>query len=676
MKRILNLFLGLFFFCNCAIEAQKNLEINGQPNWVKSMDIADYCSFYEETSYKPLTFQEAKNKKFVPFVGDLRKQRFSNRPLIIQWLRFTIKNTSTIDTIRLGLKTVHVLTSLYSGNKLIQKGGAYEKSNIKQNKLPLIDRMVLPIIVPPKTTNTFWVRVEDRQNQLIPHVMLLETSFTTINEAFKDGVATRYLFLILAMITGCFFFIGIYASYHYYLYRNQSFFWYILYTIAAFFSGLHWMDIRLGMNLFPLIVNDIIFSIFLYLIPVLYSFFIGNMLEFPIYFKKGWLFVKILVSICFLQMLLEFTEVRWSWFPFPNYYGMFLSPLSIITLNIFLAILAAKSKNPVKWFLFLGPISLLVFWCLPVIIPLEGLASTNYMSLELFLVLNFTIVFLLFGLLFEGICFTFALSYQSKLIFIEKNRIQEKQAQQLETALENKTIELINQNKIVESQKIEQIEATFQKRIVETEMTALRAQMNPHFIFNCLNSIKLYTLENDSQTASEYLTKFSQLIRLVLENSRSEKISLQKEIETLVLYIDLEAMRFKEKVKYKINLDAEIDSNYIEIPPLLIQPYVENAIWHGLMHKPEGGSVIINITQPTEYLIVIEIEDDGVGREKALEYKSKTATKQKSFGMKMTSERLEAINYIYQNKTNVKIIDLKDKNNTSIGTKVIIEIQL
>jgi LytS/YehU family sensor histidine kinase len=216
----------------------------------------------------------------------------------------------------------------------------------------------------------------------------------------------------------------------------------------------------------------------------------------------------------------------------------------------------------------------------------------------------------------------------------------------------------------------------FENKIAETEMTALRAQMNPHFIFNCLNSIKLYTLENDSQTASEYLTKFSQLIRLVLENSRSEKVSLQKELETLRLYIDLEAMRFKNKVKYQINIAPHIDQQYIEIPPLLIQPYVENAIWHGLMHKAEGGNITIDISQPEEYLLHIEITDDGIGRAMAMEHKSKSATRQKSFGLKMTSERLDAINHIYNIKTEVQIIDLKDAAGNSNGTKVIIEIPL
>jgi sensor histidine kinase YesM len=135
-------------------------------------------------------------------------------------------------------------------------------------------------------------------------------------------------------------------------------------------------------------------------------------------------------------------------------------------------------------------------------------------------------------------------------------------------------------------------------------------------------------------------------------------------------------MRFKNKVNFSINVVPHIDQQYIEIPPLLLQPYVENAIWHGLMHKPEGGTITIDIQQPSEYLLHIEISDDGIGREKAKEYKSKSATRQKSFGLKMTSERLEAINHIYQIKTEVKIVDLLDARGSVAGTNVIIEIPL
>jgi LytS/YehU family sensor histidine kinase len=166
------------------------------------------------------------------------------------------------------------------------------------------------------------------------------------------------------------------------------------------------------------------------------------------------------------------------------------------------------------------------------------------------------------------------------------------------------------------------------------------------------------------------------LIRLVLENSRSKKVTLQKELEALKLYIELEAMRFKNKVQYQINIPATIDQQYIEIPPLLLQPYVENAIWHGLMHKMEGGNIIIDISQLSEHLLHIEITDDGVGREQAATYKSKSATQQKSFGLKMTSERISIINQLYHINAEVIIKDLKDSMNNSTGTKVIIQIPI
>ncbi len=218
-----------------------------------------------------------------------------------------------------------------------------------------------------------------------------------------------------------------------------------------------------------------------------------------------------------------------------------------------------------------------------------------------------------------------------------------------------------------------QREAEYNQKIAQTEITALRAQMNPHFIFNCLNSIQLFNAKNNTEKASDYLAKFSRLIRLVLENSRSEKVTLENELETLRLYIELEAMRFRDKFKFEINVSESIDQGGIEIPPLLLQPFVENAIWHGLMHKAGGGTVIIAISQPNEHLH-IEITDDGVGRAKAAEYKSKSATKSKSFGMKVTSERIELINQLYKTHTQVKIIDLKNEAGDATGTKVIVEI--
>ncbi|RAI77267.1 sensor histidine kinase [Spirosoma telluris] len=160
--------------------------------------------------------------------------------------------------------------------------------------------------------------------------------------------------------------------------------------------------------------------------------------------------------------------------------------------------------------------------------------------------------------------------------------------QQLEAQLAQRTQEIQEQSRLLEEQHIRQLELGFEQKLAETEMTALRAQMNPHFIFNCLNSIKLYATENDAAKASDYLTKFSRLIRLVLENSRSERVTLQNELDALQLYLTMEAMRFKAKLNFRIDMAPAIDAEFIEIPPLLLQPYVENAIWHGLMHKESG----------------------------------------------------------------------------------------
>ena len=226
--------------------------------------------------------------------------------------------------------------------------------------------------------------------------------------------------------------------------------------------------------------------------------------------------------------------------------------------------------------------------------------------------------------------------------------------------------------------------AEYNQKIAQTEITALRAQMNPHFIFNCLNSIQLFTAQNNIDKASNYLSKFSRLIRLVLENSRSEKVTLENELESLRLYIELEAMRFRDKFSYTISVAPSIDQGYVQIPPLLLQPFVENAIWHGLMHKEEGGKVII-IVEP-QYItaigaglqditaIQVTITDDGVGREKSAEFKSKSVTKNKSFGMKVTAERIELINQLYKTETIVQIIDLKDANGQASGTTIVIEI--
>ena len=228
---------------------------------------------------------------------------------------------------------------------------------------------------------------------------------------------------------------------------------------------------------------------------------------------------------------------------------------------------------------------------------------------------------------------------------------------------------------IKEKAEQEKKETEFQHKLADVSMAALRSQMNPHFIFNCLNSIKLYTTQNDSVAASEYLTKFSKLIRLILENSRNERITLSSELAALQLYVEMEAMRFKEKLSYSFSVEKNVESDYIEIPPLLLQPYVENAIWHGLMHREEGGHISITVAlQEEESILEINIADNGIGRKAATILREKVAGKHRSYGMKATTERIALINQIYKTGANVVVHDLVDEKGQASGTRVCIQI--
>lgn len=212
------------------------------------------------------------------------------------------------------------------------------------------------------------------------------------------------------------------------------------------------------------------------------------------------------------------------------------------------------------------------------------------------------------------------------------------------------------------------------QRQAEIEMRALRAQMNPHFIFNSLNSINKYILKNDHANASRYLTRFAKLIRLILDNSNSKEVALSAELDALKLYIEMETLRFTNKFEYEINADTDINADILQVPPLIIQPYVENAIWHGLLHKETGGRLVVTISKAAEDMLQCIIEDNGIGRKRASELKSKSATTNKSLGMKLTEERIVMLNQYTSLHASVSIIDLENSSGEAIGTKVILNI--
>ncbi|RYF96942.1 MAG: GAF domain-containing protein, partial [Chitinophagaceae bacterium] len=244
------------------------------------------------------------------------------------------------------------------------------------------------------------------------------------------------------------------------------------------------------------------------------------------------------------------------------------------------------------------------------------------------------------------------------------------------------TIASLCANKIVKAKaeaeraKAEAILMDTQQKMADVEMQALRAQMNPHFIFNCLNSINRYIVKSDQATASLYLTRFAKLIRLILDNSNSKSVTLSNELEALRLYIEMESIRFEKKFSYKITMGEGVQPDSIYVPPLIIQPYVENAIWHGLLHKESAGHLDIHISRRTQSLLECVIEDNGVGRAKAKELKSKSASTKKSLGMKLTEDRLALLNKQIQTEGSVEVNDLMANDGEAAGTKVILKIPI
>jgi len=273
---------------------------------------------------------------------------------------------------------------------------------------------------------------------------------------------------------------------------------------------------------------------------------------------------------------------------------------------------------------------------------------------------------------------------QNKLSLLEKDK-----------ELNEKTIEILKQERIIQEEFITQqriltysllfgilillITAVLVYRSNKAKnkanklliLKSLRAQMNPHFIFNSLNSVNSFISKNDERAANRYLSDFSRLMRDVMENSQEDFIPLSKEIDILEMYLKLENHRFKDKFDYAFTVDKNINIEDTVIPPMLIQPYIENAVWHGLRYKDEKGFLNVSISQ-TKKNIVVTIEDDGIGRKKSQELKTENQKTLKSTGIKNIDSRLKIIEDLFKTKLEVTIEDANKINQS--GTKVIVKI--
>lgn len=212
-----------------------------------------------------------------------------------------------------------------------------------------------------------------------------------------------------------------------------------------------------------------------------------------------------------------------------------------------------------------------------------------------------------------------------------------------------------------------------EKQYRQSELKALKAQMDPHFLFNALNSVQEYIILNQRDLASDYLTKFADLMRQYLHHSSETSISLENEINCLKTYLELEKIRFEDSFKYKISVADNLNIEQFYIPTMIIQPFVENAIKHGLLHKKKNKILKIDLRKQDDCIKCV-VEDNGIGRKRSRELQSESKTSHQSFAIKTIENRLELLNFDKNEKIGVEIIDLLDDHRKPAGTQVILTI--
>ncbi len=288
------------------------------------------------------------------------------------------------------------------------------------------------------------------------------------------------------------------------------------------------------------------------------------------------------------------------------------------------------------------------------------------------------------GVLLQAMFFLAGLSYRNKLVHLERTRTQEllikqlnknkelqrKLNEQLEELVKEQTTEILRKKQELEEQRKIQLETEYDKKLTEIELKAIRAQINPHFIFNCLNSIQLFVMQRDYEYAQKYLSDFSYLIRKTLDFSRRNFISLADEITYLNTYLGLEKMRFENRMEYEIVVDPEIATAELEIPAMLLQPYVENAVKHGMTNPQQPiGQLSIRFTQIAADMLECIIADNGIGIARSRSLRTLPKHHQSS-GMEISQNRAELLNKMYNTEIHIEIIDLSAQDETESGTVV------
>ena len=469
--------------------------------------------------------------------------------------------------------------------------------------------------------------------------------------------------------------------------RDRTYLYYGLYMLC----GMYYMLQKIGGDgpfffLFSdnAIVRHLLNEPIQWLIYIFYNLFVMSFLEIEKHSKKLYKMLKVINISYLVYLVCELTFMLFTFDKVTQGYLFVISKIVVVLVAVFIIIqVVRKVRTALVPYIVVGSTFFLLFTLTSMLysLGLSWLPKTNL----------YPINFMQIGIMLEMLCFSLGLGKRIFLVAREKEKLQKAYIdqlvrneeiiqisnQELSVQVNARTSEILDKTRELEREREEKIMAKYEKQLTESEMSALRLQMNPHFIFNALNSIRYYILKEDSEKASDYITSFSKLLRMILQHSKQTSVKLSEELEALKLYLEFERQRFEEKFEFTINISDDIQPEVLNIQPMIIQPFLENSIWHGIMHMDESGHLLVDISLHNRNNLKVVIEDNGIGREESRKIKGEQQSQTyKSMGMQITRDRLKLMEKLQHGETGYEVEDLVDDEGISKGTRVIIKIKL
>lgn len=663
-----------------AIAQRDTLVLNNLSEGV-DLDIRSYCNILNDPSQKWSAEQASRRDFLDPKNFHETKWQFLHPRTF--WIRFTVRNDGDADY-DLFFYTGHQ-DNLYFYSRTGSNPIRLEQTAglmLDRSGRAKWDHFAFPLNLPALTTKTFFIRVHNVQDQEYP---LVPTLFDSVGwDNFKVSLIRSiqpYAYLVILGL-GILLLLLVFSLRSYQKNRDRTTLIFVAYVLGALlFFVLQLQNIPYQFSLFG-------FANHLY-----YYWNYGGIL-----FCHYLLFV--VFSRKFLDLDRNFPELDrafriaawsyggiilldWVFIFFQNFYlarilfvGVFY--VSILPLVAVYWLLLGKKKIPLARYFFWASLCLLlgqlVSFHLNILQNLGAIHLPSGLDPRSFLLLGTLGELALFGMglqIRQGWKQLAKLSSQEGRIadLLELSGEQTRDREGLSHELKTKNRQLLEKSKELDEQRQIRIDTEYNKRVTELELRAIRAQINPHFIFNCLNSIQLFIMEHDYESAQKYLSDFSLLIRKTLEMSKLNFISLNDEVSYLGTYLRLEKMRFENKMDYEILIDPSVALNEIELPSMLLQPYIENAVKHGIHNPQDKGKLRVQFEEIGEKL-VCTIEDNGIGIKRSRELSMDSFRKHLSSGMDLSSNRADLMNKMFHTDIRIEVQD-KEENMAGVSGTII-----